>query len=484
MIYLRQSTASQSVLIGPFVDDTDGATAETGLTIANTDIRLSKEGANIVAKNSGGGTHDEIGYYTITFDATDTNTVGALQLMVDVTGALPVYHEFQVLEEATYDFLFDGGATPLADINAQCDTAISDAALATAANLATVDSNVDAILVDTGTTLPATLSTIDTNVDAILVDTGTDIPARFDGIEGATFSSSTDSLEAIRDRGDAAWTTGGGGSAPTAGEVADAVWDEARSGHTTAGTFGETMGTVESNIDNLDGTVSSRASQTSLDTVDSNVDAILVDTGTTIPGLIATAQADLDTITGSDGATLATTQGAITWGAVTISVTDAIDNITLAGSGTGDGLVFTRSGSGGLFGTNWASALESEVTDALTAYAPATEAKQDIIDTNVDSILVDTGTTLPATLATLPTNAEVNAEVVDVLETDTHAEPSSVVGATSSIKDAIMWVKTLMRNRMTQTSTTTTLRNDANTGNISTSTVSDDGTTFVRGKHT
>lgn len=36
-----------------------------------------------------------------------------------------------------------------AEVNAQCDTAISDAALATAANLATVDANVDAILLDT-----------------------------------------------------------------------------------------------------------------------------------------------------------------------------------------------------------------------------------------------------------------------------------------------------------------------------------------------
>ena len=44
-------------------------------------------------------------------------------------------------------------------------------------------------------------------------------------------------------------------------------------------------------------------------TIDTNVDAILVDTGTTLPASIATAQADLDTITGSDGVTLATTQG-------------------------------------------------------------------------------------------------------------------------------------------------------------------------------
>lgn len=38
-----------------------------------------------------------------------------------------------------------------AEVNAQCDTAISDAALATAAALATVDANVDDILADTGT---------------------------------------------------------------------------------------------------------------------------------------------------------------------------------------------------------------------------------------------------------------------------------------------------------------------------------------------
>lgn len=46
-----------------------------------------------------------------------------------------------------------------------------------------------------------------TSVEAILVDTGTTIPARFTGIEGATFNTATDSLEAIRDRGDAAWTS-------------------------------------------------------------------------------------------------------------------------------------------------------------------------------------------------------------------------------------------------------------------------------------
>lgn len=54
-----------------------------------------------------------------------------------------------------------------AAINAEVDTAISDAALATAANLAIVDANVDEILVDTSTTIDASITTIDAAVDAI-----------------------------------------------------------------------------------------------------------------------------------------------------------------------------------------------------------------------------------------------------------------------------------------------------------------------------
>lgn len=109
MLILRQSTSS-NVVIGPYVDSTDGVTAETGLTIANTDILLSKNGATQAAKNSGGGTHDSNGWYAITLDATDTNTVGRLQLSSSVAGAVPVFHDYQVVEEATYDALFASAA--------------------------------------------------------------------------------------------------------------------------------------------------------------------------------------------------------------------------------------------------------------------------------------------------------------------------------------------------------------------------------------
>lgn len=112
-LVLRQATASQAVVIGPFVDSTDGNTAETGLTIDAADVRISVNGGNIVGKNSGGCTHDELGYYTCTFDATDTATVGRMQVMVHESGALPVYHEFQVVEEAVYDACCAASAAPL-----------------------------------------------------------------------------------------------------------------------------------------------------------------------------------------------------------------------------------------------------------------------------------------------------------------------------------------------------------------------------------
>lgn len=62
------------------------------------------------------------------------------------------------------------------------------------------------------------------------------------------------------------------------------------------------------------------------------------------------------------------------------------------------------------------------------------------------------------------------------------AEPGAVPSLTANLKTAVSWLLALARNKVTQTSTTSTLRNDADSGNIATSTVSDDGTTFTRGE--
>jgi hypothetical protein len=111
MIPLRKSTASQEVLLGPFLDDTDGKTPETGLTIANTDIKLWKRGGTTESsKNSGGATHIASGRYHATLDATDTDTTGELMINVAVAGALPVRLVCHVYEAAIFDAFFASGA--------------------------------------------------------------------------------------------------------------------------------------------------------------------------------------------------------------------------------------------------------------------------------------------------------------------------------------------------------------------------------------
>jgi len=60
MNILKQSTAA-TIKLGPFIDDTDGKTAETALTIAQADVRLSKNGGDFAQKNSTtSATHDEM----------------------------------------------------------------------------------------------------------------------------------------------------------------------------------------------------------------------------------------------------------------------------------------------------------------------------------------------------------------------------------------------------------------------------------------
>lgn len=116
-IKLRQSTASQEVALGPFLDSTNGNDTETALTILNTDIKLWKMGATTLAnKNSGGATHISQGVYYAVLDATDTNTLGAMVIFVHVTGALAVRVECEVLSANVYDSLIAGTDVLNADV--------------------------------------------------------------------------------------------------------------------------------------------------------------------------------------------------------------------------------------------------------------------------------------------------------------------------------------------------------------------------------
>lgn len=110
---LKQSTAA-TIVLGPFLDDTDGKTAETALTIAQADVRLSKNAAAFAqVGESTSATHMENGYYSKLVNTTDTNTLGRLVVAVQEAGALPVRQDYVVVTADEFDRQFDiVGAVP------------------------------------------------------------------------------------------------------------------------------------------------------------------------------------------------------------------------------------------------------------------------------------------------------------------------------------------------------------------------------------
>jgi len=108
----------------------------------------------------------------------------------------------------------------------------------------------------------------------------------------------------------------------------------------------------------------------------------------------------------------------------------------------------------------------------------------------MNTITAVTTTTTATNLTNAPTSGDLTAtmktsvktQVTDALNVDTYAEPAAVPAATATLVAKIGFLMAKARNKVTQTATTQLVRNDADAATIATSTVSDDGTTFTRGK--
>jgi hypothetical protein len=121
--WIKQSTAA-TVKLGPFLDDTDGKTAKTGLTISQADIRLSKNGGAFAqSNNTAGATHNENGYYDVPLNATDANTLGTLRVAVSKSGALPVWQDYMVVPANVWDSMF-GGAVLNVNVSTMSSAAV------------------------------------------------------------------------------------------------------------------------------------------------------------------------------------------------------------------------------------------------------------------------------------------------------------------------------------------------------------------------
>lgn len=293
-----------------------------------------------------------------------------------------------------------------------------------------IGTDIDAILVDTGTTLDGLITTVDTVVDSILVDTAV-IGALGAGLTAIPWNSVWD--------------------AEVQSEVADAlgVYDPPTKAE-------------------MDAAHALLATAAALTTVDTAVDAILVDTGTTLNGLITTVdtvvdgiQADLDNVTDGLGALKIEIDANETKIDAIDTVVDFILVDTAVIGALGAGLTAIP------WNAAWDAEAQSECVDALNAYDPSTNAEM-----------------LAAFAALNDLNAaQVNAEVLDVLNVDTFAEPGQAApGATISLAAKINYLYKAFRNKITQTATTLSLFNDVGAVVDQKAAVSDDGATYTRGK--
>jgi len=105
-------------------------------------------------------------------------------------------------------------------------------------------------------------------------------------IKGATFSGSTDSLEAIRDHGDDAWLTGGAGTAPTVEEIRAEIDTNSTQLAAVLTRLTEARAGYLDKL-NVSGTLAHSDAAAIYKADVSDLSSILEDTGTTIPGLLA-----------------------------------------------------------------------------------------------------------------------------------------------------------------------------------------------------
>ncbi len=112
MQILKQST-QVIVRVGPFVDVGDGFTPQTDIGLAGNEAELLKNAS--VEVDISGRTFTAVtncrGWYDLTLTTGDTDTVGLLTVVVqDDSDCLPVFRDFQVIEEEVYADVFAASA--------------------------------------------------------------------------------------------------------------------------------------------------------------------------------------------------------------------------------------------------------------------------------------------------------------------------------------------------------------------------------------
>ena len=104
---LRQSTA-RTIIIGPFLDDTDGKTPETAVdvTTINCDLYKGSTKSDLSLTASGGDNdcvHVANGYYSLELTTGNSDTLANGKLSFNVSGAMPFWEDLKVVTANYWD---------------------------------------------------------------------------------------------------------------------------------------------------------------------------------------------------------------------------------------------------------------------------------------------------------------------------------------------------------------------------------------------
>lgn len=323
----------------------------------------------------------------------------------------------------------------------------------------------------------AALATVDTEVgvidgvvDAIKLET--DKLTLGNAGTGAA-GSIIEEIEDIITRGDSAWVTG-----PDAATIADAVWNEVKSGHTGSTTFGDLATDLDTVLTNL-ADVPTVAEFEARTIVSANYalasvlgalnDAAAAGDPTSADTLMQYLKQLINIMIG--------TVGVGTWPAEqppgnAINFAEVLRAIYEDTNATDTIVVGT---------TPWSDAEKEDIRDALGvvgAKSPASAGQLQALDAVADAIKVETlsldGTKIPDILSL----ANINTEVDRALNVTTYGELGTGAPAlTESMQYKLSFIYKMVRNRKVSTAILFTLFNDGGVDEGQRSTLSDDDVT-------
>lgn len=364
---MKKNVASQTIG-AQLVSATDGSAVTSGTTT----VYVTGDGGT--QATTGSATHEGNGYWSYTPSQAQTNfdhVAFTFSNTSAVSATVQVFTSFPQTKDNATDI-----TAILADTNElqgnQGDWATATG-FATSGALATVDSNVDAILVDTGTTIPSQISGLND------FNPATDTVANVTLV--ATCTTNTDM------RGTDSALLASGYTAPDNASIASILTDTGTTipAQITAlndVSSGDVVTAMQAVADDFKADVSGLATQTSVDTIDTNVDAVKVVTD------------KLDTALVLDGAVYQYT-------------TNALENAPSGGGG----------GGGDATAANQTTIINA--ISALNDFDPTTDTVArvtlcDTVTTNTDMRGTDGANTVA------PDNASISAILVDTNDLQTN----------------------------------------------------------------